>query len=149
GHLVLRLEDPAQELRGLFEYDEKLGVDVSELRRRGDTQNTWINVAWTRAKQQSVRGIDFGNCGFVSLTLPHYQLCHEIPLPVGTRSIASSTQRRACASPDNKDPGHSSFLAACLSKGSQSDLFCGCVCFKQVLQLVCLIDCDQVVDKFV
>src|ERR1700730_14992366 len=40
-------------------------------------------------------------------------------------------------------------LQPAYQKVRRSDLFCGCACFKQVLQLVCLIDCDQVVDKFV
>ncbi|GAC1566123.1 MAG: hypothetical protein NVS3B14_06450 [Ktedonobacteraceae bacterium] len=78
-HVVLCLEDLAQQLSSLFQYGKKFRIDVAELRRGGDTQYARVNVAWTRAKQQSVRGIDFGKSVFIDFTLPHYQLCHAFP----------------------------------------------------------------------
>src|SRR6266849_5635266 len=78
-HLVLCLEYLAQQVRGLFQYSKKFWIDVAELRRGGDAQDTRVNVAWTRAKQQSVRGIDFGKCVLIKFALPHYQLSHAFP----------------------------------------------------------------------
>jgi len=78
-HLILCLEYLAQQVRGLFQYGKKFWIDVAELRRGGDSQDTRVNVAWTRAEQQSVRGIDFGKCVLINFALPHYQLCHAFP----------------------------------------------------------------------
>ena len=60
----------------------------------------------------------------IHFALPHYQLCHVFPL----LEIAIRL--------NNTSPGHSlGFLSN------------GCLSLEQVLQLVCLIDRDQVIDE--
>src|SRR5579875_1337594 len=60
-HLVLCLEDHTQQASRIFEDSEKLRIDMPQLRGCGDAQNTRIDVAWPRAEQQAIRGVQFRN----------------------------------------------------------------------------------------